>query len=73
MDRMEVDSASDGMEGVGEGGRDEEPALGVKIVVREGREGVLVDVRWLVGRDSVLFESFCGMLRREVTKGGKGG
>jgi 23S rRNA (adenine1618-N6)-methyltransferase len=45
--------------------------LGVKILVNAkdgGGGGVTVDVRWLVGRDNVLFESFCGMLKREVEK-----
>ena len=60
---------------------EEEPALGVRIRVRErelqdsdeaggmagGKNGGLeVDVRWLVGRDHVLFESFCGWLKRVV-------
>ncbi|KAL8665684.1 MAG: hypothetical protein Q9202_001994 [Teloschistes flavicans] len=49
-----------------------EMALGFKIVLRVGEEGdgVEVKVRWLQGVDSVLFESFCGMLRREMLKGG---
>ena len=43
------------------------PALGFKIRLRKGNEGgVEVMVRWLQGRDSVLFESFCGMLRRQL-------
>jgi 23S rRNA (adenine1618-N6)-methyltransferase len=33
---------------------------------REGGSGVSVNVRWLQGRDSVLFESFCGWLKRKV-------
>ncbi|KAK5238257.1 hypothetical protein LTR16_012499, partial [Cryomyces antarcticus] len=37
-------------------------ALGFKITV--GAADKVVEVRWLQGRDSVLFESFCGMLRR---------
>lgn len=46
-------------------------ALGFKVQVRldgilaEDR-GVRVVVRWLKGSDSVLFESFCGMLKRKL-------
>lgn len=44
------------------------PALGFKIRLKEGNEeGTEVMVRWLQGRDSVLFESFCGMLKRQLT------
>ncbi|KAF6232515.1 hypothetical protein HO173_009183 [Letharia columbiana] len=44
-----------------------EPALGFKIQLRKENEGgVGVMVRWLQGRDSVLFESFCGMLKRQL-------
>ena len=43
------------------------PALGFKIQLRKETEGVVqVMVRWLQGRDSVLFESFCGMLKRQL-------
>lgn len=43
------------------------PALGFKIQLRKGNEGgAEVMVRWLQGRDSVLFESFCGMLKRQL-------
>ncbi|KAL8809582.1 MAG: hypothetical protein Q9223_007904, partial [Gallowayella weberi] len=47
---------------------EEEPALGFKIQLRmdKGSEGVGVMVRWLQGRESVLFESFCGMLKRQM-------
>ena len=43
--------------------------LGFKIEIRQGEEEgeVLVQVRWLRGLDAVLWESFCGMLRRGVT------
>ena len=46
-----------------------EPALGFKVQLRLGREkqGVEVSVRWLKGRDSVLYESFCGMLKRQLS------
>ncbi|MCJ1309514.1 hypothetical protein MMC25_003174 [Agyrium rufum] len=51
-----------------------EPALGFKVEIR--REGGMMDemedvrlsVRWLKGRDSVLFESFCGMLKRQLER-----
>ena len=46
---------------------DRGPALGFKIQLRKGDEGgTHVMVRWLQGRDSVLFESFCGMLKRQL-------
>lgn len=48
---------------------DSEPAFGFKVQLRSGEKGsVEVSVRWIQGRDSVLFESFCGMLKRELTK-----
>lgn len=34
-------------------------------IIAEER-GVRVIVRWLKGSDSVLFESFCGMLKRKL-------
>jgi 23S rRNA (adenine1618-N6)-methyltransferase len=51
-----------------------EMALGFRITVEEipgGQGGAKTTIRWLKGHDSVLFESFCGMLKRkieEVTK-----
>ena len=43
-----------------------EPALGVRIQLRMSHEDrVTIAVRWLQGHDSVLFESFCGMLKRQ--------
>ena len=43
------------------------PALGFEIQLKEAKEkGTEVLVRWLQGRDSVLFESFCGMLQRQL-------
>ena len=45
-----------------------EAALGFKVQVKQ--EGidrrVRVLIRWLKGTDSVLFESFCGMLKRKL-------
>ena len=45
---------------------DGEPALGFKIRLEGFGGGAVVKVRWLQGRDSVLFESFCGMLKRQL-------
>ncbi|KAE8166707.1 DUF890 domain protein [Aspergillus tamarii] len=48
---------------------DSRAALGFKVHLRkEGIEekGVRVLVRWLKGTDSVLFESFCGMVKRKL-------
>ncbi|KAI9930186.1 hypothetical protein MW887_011998 [Aspergillus wentii] len=48
---------------------DSKAALGFKVQLRQDRieeKGVRVLVRWLKGTDSVLFESFCGMLKRKV-------
>ena len=48
----------------------EVPALAVKISMRlPKRGGITATVRWLQGRDSVLFESFCGMLKRQLSEG----
>lgn len=48
---------------------DPEPALVFKVHLTQ-RENLNVDVklRWLQGTDSVLFESFCGMLKRQMTQ-----
>jgi 23S rRNA (adenine1618-N6)-methyltransferase len=41
-------------------------ALGFKITVeKSGEAGAKVTIRWLKGHDSVLFESFCGMVKRK--------
>ena len=47
-----------------------EPALGFKITLQAANEGrsVVVKLRWLQGKDSVLFESFCGMLKRQLNE-----
>jgi 23S rRNA (adenine1618-N6)-methyltransferase len=47
---------------------DYEPAIVFKAKVKssEGAGGSEVQVRWMKGRDTVLFESFCGMLKRKV-------
>ena len=47
---------------------DAEPEFGFKIHLRIGDTGgVEVMIRWVKGIDSVLFESFCGMLKRQLT------
>ena len=43
--------------------------FGFKVKVESesgGRIGSKVTMRWMKGHDSVLFESFCGMLKRKV-------
>lgn len=50
---------------------DHEPVLAVKIMAKfceEDYDTITVSIRWLIGRDSVLFESFCGMVKREMGK-----
>ena len=48
---------------------DSELVFGFKVQLKSSEKGsVEVLVRWIQGRDSVLFESFCGMLKRELTK-----
>lgn len=45
-----------------------EPVMVFKLIKKldEGEDGVLIVVRWIKGHDSVLFESFCGMVKREL-------
>ena len=47
-------------------GEDGGLALGFKIRLEGYGKGANVMVRWLQGRDSVLFESFCGMVKRQL-------
>jgi 23S rRNA (adenine1618-N6)-methyltransferase len=51
---------------------DEEGAqLGFKVEVRQEEGGeVVVGLRWVRGVDAVLWESFCGMVRRGLVGGG---
>lgn len=51
----------------------EDVALGVRVQVKlvhgqtpEAKGEVQVLIRWIQGTDSVLFESFCGMLKRKM-------
>ncbi|KAL7270778.1 hypothetical protein RUND412_006500 [Rhizina undulata] len=50
---------------------DGEIALRFRLVVKKGEDEKVDDVtvRWLNGRDAVLFESFCGMLKRKLKEG----
>lgn len=48
---------------------EEDMALGFKIHVEElpgGQSGSKTTIRWLKGHDNVLFESFCGMMKRKL-------
>jgi 23S rRNA (adenine1618-N6)-methyltransferase len=47
---------------------EDEPVLGFKVQVRSAMEtdSSEVRVRWMRGKDTVLFESFCGMLKRRA-------
>ncbi|KAL8797309.1 MAG: hypothetical protein Q9195_000463 [Heterodermia aff. obscurata] len=45
---------------------DDHAVLGFKIQMSAGDGGQAIQVRWLQGKDSVLFESFCGMLKRQM-------
>jgi 23S rRNA (adenine1618-N6)-methyltransferase len=54
---------------------DEDMALGFKIHIgagEVGEDGTRVTVRWLKDHDSVLFESFCGMITGGVCGTGFG-
>lgn len=42
------------------------PSGGVALAVRISLQPQRVDVRWLKGSDSIMFESFCGMLKRRI-------
>lgn len=49
---------------------DESDAFGFKICVEPSVDhaGTKVSVRWVKGQDSVIFESFCGMLKRKLSE-----
>lgn len=49
-------------------GPEDERAFGFKIQAKQSKEAKEVEVviRWIKGNDSVLFESFCGMLKRQI-------
>jgi 23S rRNA (adenine1618-N6)-methyltransferase len=66
-DRQSDEMDIDGAHGESDHSMDtdsEVAALALKISIHEEK----VEVRWLKGIDSVMFESFCGMLKRELTK-----
>jgi 23S rRNA (adenine1618-N6)-methyltransferase len=63
-DEMEIDEAHGLADDSMDTESEEAVALAVKISVFESK----VDVRWLKGVETILFESFCGMLKRELTK-----
>ena len=47
------------------------PRLGCKIRLSPShveKDGVQILIRWIMGNDSVLFESFCGMLRNQMMR-----
>lgn len=51
--------------------RDESPALAFKIILTKQTDtnssnAIMVHLRWLEGRGAVLFESFCGWLKRSL-------
>lgn len=49
-------------------GNEKDVALGVTITLSTAQNsGANVRVRWLQGQDHVLFESFCGMLKRQLS------
>ncbi|MCJ1282209.1 hypothetical protein MMC26_001532 [Xylographa opegraphella] len=64
-------AADDEMDEASDGDEDAERAFGFKIEIRPGEEagGAEVRCRWLKGVDHVLFESFCGMLKRRLVAG----
>ena len=65
--QQSLDGSTSKDDAMNEEDEDGGPALGFKIQLRKGNEGgAEVMVRWLQGRDSVLFESFCGMLKRQL-------
>lgn len=43
--------------------KEEKAELGVAVSIGGGR----VELRWLKGHDAILYESFCGMLKRSVS------
>jgi 23S rRNA (adenine1618-N6)-methyltransferase len=48
-----------------------EMAFGFKVHVEGnpgGESGVRVTIRWLKGHDTVIFESFCGMMKSKIVE-----
>ena len=56
---------------------EEPPAMVFKLILlgetteEEENPNVDITIRWMQGNDSVLFESFCGMVKREMMSRGK--
>jgi 23S rRNA (adenine1618-N6)-methyltransferase len=48
---------------------EEKPRLGFKIEMKptQDAKGIQVLIRWILGTDTVMFESFCGMLKSQMT------
>ena len=63
------DDGGDEAGGSHKGFDQEEAMLGFKVLVKQtGVQNVEVRIRWTKGNDAVLFESFCGMLKRKVER-----
>jgi len=45
--------------------------LGVRLALTAAAEGRVLGIRWLKGTNKVLFESFCGMLKRKLSMNDK--
>lgn len=57
-----------GMDEDNDDDEEDEPALAFTIKLRPSTNDTIeVQVRWLQGADSVLFESFCGMIKRSLS------
>lgn len=60
-------SRQDSVEKDSSGNGDGERSFGFEVeVAAEGSSGAKLIIRWIKGHDSVMFESFCGMLKRKV-------
>ncbi|EEQ31252.1 DUF890 domain-containing protein [Microsporum canis CBS 113480] len=65
--RQQQDAAKDGFNNAGTQSNTEDVVFGFIIQVRRlSPENADITVRWVKGFDSVIFESFCGMLKRKV-------
>jgi len=48
-----------------------EITLGARMALIASAEGCVLGIRWLKGTNKVLFESFCGMLKRKLSMSDK--
>lgn len=67
--RRQRNEDSHGKDTVEDNGSDsDEAALGFSIQAKQRKSAGHAEVvtRWLKGNDAVLFESFCGMLKRQI-------